>query len=158
MGLRLLALGAALGGSLLAAAGALAREPFDGAFFVRHGGTGAAMLQDRGECSREALNLGGTAAAYSDPNYGAITAMGQSLDSDALHDAGLHKRLVHAVFADCMKRRGWIPLDPDRTEAKAVNRASPGHPQALDAWIKAHEPPEAPDPAVAASSAPANPQ
>ena len=161
MGSRTLALVAALAASLFAAGSALAREPFDGAYFVRHGGTAAAMLQDRDDCSREALSLGGTASAYSDPNYGPLAAMGQALDSDALHEGGLHKRLRHAVFADCMKRRGWSPLDPDRDEAKAVNRASLRHPEALDAWLKAHEPPDVaaapptPAPAVAASSAPA---
>ncbi len=163
MGSGTLALGAVLAATLLVAGGALAGEPFDGAFFVRHGGTGAAMLQDRADCSTEALSLGSTAAAYSDPNYGPLAAMGQALDSDALHEGGLHKRLRHAVFADCMKRRGWSPLDPDRDEARAVNRANLRHPEALDAWIKAHEPPEViaaapapppPPPAVAAPSTP----
>jgi hypothetical protein len=164
MGSRTFALGAVLAVGLFAAGNALAREPFDGAFFVRHGGTAAGMLQDRDDCSREALSLGSTAAAYSDPNYGPLAAMGQALDSDALHEGGLHKRLRRAVFADCMKRRGWTPLDPDRDEAKAVNRASLRHPEALDAWLKAHEPPEVlaaappspaqPTPAVAPSSAP----
>ena len=157
MSFRTLAAGAVLAGGLLAAGGALAREPFDGVFFVRHGGTAAAMLQDRDDCRHEALSLGDTAAAYSDPNYGPLAAMGQALDSDALHEGGLHKRLTHAVFADCMKRRGWTPLDPDRDEAKAVSRASLRRPEALDAWLNAHEPPEAtpPAPTVAASSTPA---
>jgi len=142
----MLALGAALAAGLLVAGPALAGEPFDGVFFVRYGGAATAMLQDREACTREAFSLGGTALQYSDPNYGAVSAMGEALDSDALHEGGLHRRLARAVFVDCMKRQGWMELDPDRDEAKALGHASLRHPEALDAWLTAHDPPEAPPP------------
>ena len=135
---------------LVAGSPAWAREPFDDVFFVKHGGDAEVMFQDRSDCSREAVSIGGTAAAFSDPNYGALSAMGESLDSDALHEGGLHKRLVRAVFLDCMKRRGWSPLDPDRDEIKQVARASPRHPEVLDLWLKAHEPPLPPPASVPA--------
>jgi hypothetical protein len=140
---------AALCAALLSAP-ALAREPFDDAFFVRRDGTGAQMLKDRAQCSDEAQNLGSTAAAYSDPEYGALSAMGQELDADQLHDGGLRKRLYRAVFVDCMKKRGWTPLDPTPEEARSIGHASLKRTEALDAWIKAHEPPA---PAVAQASA-----
>ncbi len=153
---RALSLVVMIAAGLLTAAPSLAREPFDGAYFVRHGGAASAMFQDRSDCSHEALSLGGTASAFSDPDYGALSALSQSLDSDALHEGGLHKRLSRAVFADCMKRRGWTPLEPDKDEARLIAKASPRRPDALDAWMKAHDPPPpAPVPPPAPAAAPA---
>jgi hypothetical protein len=135
----------------------MAREPFDDAYFVRREGTGEQMLSDRARCSNEALGMGSTAAAYSDPEYGALSAMGQELDSEQLHDGGLRKRFYHAVFVECMKKRGWTPQDPTREEARAIGHASIRRPEALDAWIKDHEPPlPAPAPAAQGSTTPAS--
>jgi hypothetical protein len=119
---------------------ALAREVYDDAYFVKPKGTAAAMFQDRDGCRRQAQGLGGGSASYSNPQYGALNAMGSALDEDQLHEGGIHKRLQRAVFEDCMKRLGWSPLDPTADEHRAVGRASPRHPEALDAWLKAHEP------------------
>ena len=144
--------------ALLAATPALAREVYDDAYFVKPQATAAGMFQDRTECRREAQGLGGSAASYSNPEYGAINAMGSALDEDALHEGGLHKRLQRAVFVDCMKHRGWTPAEISGDEAKAVEKASPRHPEMLDAWLKAHEPPPVQPPAETApppSSGPA---
>ena len=111
------------------------------------------MLQDRVDCRRTAQGQGDTASAYSNPQYGALSAMGSALDEDALHEGGLHKRLERAVFDDCMKQHGWTPLQPDGADARAVERASARHPEALDAWIKAH----APTPTVATTAGTAKP-
>ena len=138
--------------SLAASAPALAREPFEDAFFVRHGASGVDMLKDRATCITSALDIGSSASAYTDPAYGALNAMSHELDADALHDGGLRKRLYHAVFVDCMKRQGWTPLDPTPEDARAIGHASIRHPEALDAWLKAHEP-AAPS-AISAASAP----
>ncbi len=128
-------------GAVMTLAGpALAREPFDDIYFVRPQATTPDLFKDRDQCRREAFSMGDTAAAYSDPNYGAISAMGQALDTDALHGGGMRKRMQKAIMIDCMKRRGWTQLDPSPDEAKAVDRASVRHPDALDAWLKAHEP------------------
>ncbi len=133
---------------LAATAPAWAAEPYGDVFFVRASATAAALFADRGQCGQEAGSIGMSASGYSNPEYGALSAMGSALDEDALHEGGLHKRMRRAMVVDCMKRRGWTPLDPAADEAKAVAKASPRHPQALDAWLKAHEPPPAaPDPA-----------
>jgi hypothetical protein len=137
----------------LAGAPALGREVYDDLYFVKAQGTGAAMLQDRVECRKTALGQGSTASAYSNPQYGALSAMGSALDEDALHEGGLHKRLERAVFDDCMKQHGWTPLQPDGADARAVEHASARHPEALDAWIKAH----APAPTVAATAGTSKP-
>lgn len=151
---------------LAAAIGALAlpalaatRQPFEDAFYVRRGGDAASMYADRDACRREAMALGSSALAYSNPQYGALSAMGEALDSDALHEGGLKKRMQRAVLDSCMRRSGWEPRalgDGDR----GVARASPKKPQALDAWLKANEPPPLPppEPAPAAATAPASSQ
>ena len=130
----------AAGAVMTLASAAAARQPFDDIYFVRAQATTPALFKDRDQCRREAFSMGDTAAAYSDPNYGAISAMGQALDTDALHGGGMRKRMQKAIMIDCMKRRGWTQLDPSPDEAKAVDRASVRHPDALDAWLKAHEP------------------
>jgi hypothetical protein len=143
----------------LCAAPALAREVYDDLYFVKPSGTGQAMLQDRTECRRVAQGLGDTASSYSNPQYGAFNAMGSALDEDALHEGGLHGRMQRAIFEDCMKRHGWTPLQPQGEDAKAVQRASLHHPEALDAWLKAHEPtapPPAAKPVVVAAAVPAS--
>ena len=129
---------------LLTAATAAAAADDNATFFVRPSATAAAMFSDRTQCSREAATMGSTSAAYSNPEYGALAAMGSALDEDALHEGGIHKRMLHAIMIDCMKRLGWTQLDPSPDEAKPVARASPRHPEALDAWLKTHEPPPAP--------------
>ena len=132
---------AAFAALALAGAPALAREVYDDAYFVKAQASTAALFADRNDCRREAQGEGqGGSASYSNPQYGALNAMGSALDEDALHEGGLHKRLQRAVFDDCMKHRGWTPLQPEGEDAKAVARASLHHPQALDAWLKAHEP------------------
>ena len=124
----------------LAGGRALAREDYGGLFFVKPQGTAVEMFQDRAECRKVAQGLGATSSSYSNPQYGALNAMGSALDEDALHEGGLHKRLQIAILHDCMGRRGWTPLQPDGADAAAVEHASLAHPQALDAWIKAHAP------------------
>ncbi len=140
----------------LAAAGAalpaMAREDFSNAFFVRRGATASEMFKDRSQCTAKALDLGDSAAEYSDPQYGALSAMGDALDEDQLHDSGLRKRLRRAILDHCMEQLGWAPLDPERGEAKAIAKASPRKPEALDAWLTAHEPPPAPEPAATAAA------
>lgn len=124
------------------AAPALAREPYDDAFFVKPQATAQAFFQDRTSCRTQALHMSDNAAAYSNPQYGAISAMGSALDEDALHEGGLHERLQRAVFNDCMKQLGWSPADLTPAETHELMKASPHHPEPLDAWLKAHEPAE----------------
>ena len=141
-------LGAFLAVGLLSiAATASAAEPFSDILFVRVSATSAALFADRAQCGREASSMGSSAAGYSNPEYGALSAMGSALDEDALHEGGLHKRMIRAMVIDCMKRRGWTQQDPGPDEAKVVAKASPHHPQALDAWLQAHQPPAVPAPA-----------
>ncbi len=138
MTLRTLALAAAA--TVLAAGAAQAREAYDEVFFVRAHASAADLFQDRAACRAAAANMSDTDAAYSNPEYGALSAMGSALDEDALHEGGLHKRLERAVFEHCMKRKGWSLAQPTGEELKPLLRASPHHPQAIDAWLKAHEP------------------
>jgi hypothetical protein len=132
--------------ALAAAGAAVAREPYDRGFFVRQDASAVAMLDDRADCARLAAGLGvdGEEAAYSDPQYGPLRALGQALDEDQLHGEGLKGRMQRAAFGDCMRRRGWTPLAPSPDEAKALKKASLKHPAALDAWLKAHDPGPAP--------------
>ena len=148
---------AALAAGVILAFPALAGTAYGDAFFVRHGGAGAQMLQDRADCARQSQSLGDNEQQYTDPQYGALKAMGDALDEDALHEGGLHKRLERAVFENCMKKLGWTPLSPDPGDARAIGKASARHPEALDAWLKAHEPPPAPPapPPTAPKAAPA---
>jgi hypothetical protein len=152
----LLVLAAGLSTAILAAAPALAREVYDDLYFVKPQASAEGLFQDRDQCRREAQGQGGTAAAYSNPEYGALSAMGSALDEDALHEGGLHKRMQKAIFEDCMKHRGWTPLQPEGEDAKAVERASLRHPEALNSWLKSHEP--APTPPAAAAAATAAPK
>src|SRR5690242_3092907 len=69
---------------------ALAREPYDDAYFVKPKATAAGMFQDRDTCRRQALGIGGGSASYSNPQYGALNAMGSALDEDQLHEGGIH--------------------------------------------------------------------
>ncbi len=143
---------AILTGALLAMATAAAADD-NATFFVRPAATAAAMFSDRAQCVREAASMGSTASAYSNPEYGALSAMGSALNEDALHEGGIHKRMQHAILIDCMKRLGWTQLDPAPDEARPVAKASLRHPEALDAWLKAHEPPPA-APAVGPAAKP----
>jgi hypothetical protein len=158
MTLRTWLLTAALAGA--AAGPALAaREPFDDLFFVKSGATAAAMFADRTACTREALalDLGSSAAAYSNPQYGALAAMGAALDSDALHSGGLKKRMQRAALFSCMHRRGWQERELGPGD-RQVARARPDRPQALDAWLKANEPAAAPPPVRTEVTAKAEPE
>jgi hypothetical protein len=130
--------------ALLASGPALARELYDDAYFVKAKGTAAGFYEDRRGCRREALGLGIGSASYSNPQYGALNAMGSALDEGELHEGGLRKRLQRAVFDDCMKRQGWSPLQPTGEEVKSIAKASEKRPQPLDAWLKAHEPADGP--------------
>lgn len=152
MGLRMIAL-AGLAAATTGAVPALAREPYDDAFFVRPQATAQDLLHDRADCRNQAQHIGDTAAAYSNPQYGALSAMGSALDEDALHEGGLHERMQKAAFAECMRRLGWTPADLSPEETRELMRAAAHHPEALDAWLKAHEP--APDPPAPPSPPPA---
>ena len=114
----------------------------------------AASSASAAEPFNDAYSLNSGAAAYSNPEYGALSAMGSALDEDALHEGGLHKRMQRAVLVDCMRRLGWTQLDPGPDEVKVVAKASPRHPEALDAWLKAHEPAAPPPVATAAIPSP----
>ena len=138
MTFRTLALAAAA--AVLAASAAQAREVYDDVFFVRAHASAADLFQDRAACRSAAANMSDTDASYSNPQYGALSAMGSALDEDALHEGGLHKRLERAVFDHCMKIRGWTLAEPSGEELKPLLRASPHHSAAIDAWLKAHEP------------------
>lgn len=120
---------------------ARAGEPYDDRFFVKHGGTAQEMLDDRAECRRQALALGMGDSSYSNAQYGALAALGSALDSDALHDGGIRRRMQNAVLESCMDRQGWTPLEPTKAEARDLARV-PGRDEALTAWLKAHEPAE----------------
>ncbi len=126
---------------LIAASAAQAREPFDDIFFVRQHANAGELYEDRAACRNAAQHMSDADAAYSNPEYGALSAMGSALDEDALHDGGLRKRLEHAVFVHCMEKKAWVSAAPSADELKILMRASPHHPDALDAWLRAHEPP-----------------
>ena len=132
---------AAGAGLALAAGAAQAREVYDDVFFVRAQASAADLFQDRASCRTAAAHMSDTDAFYSNPEYGALSAMGSALDEDALHDGGLHKRMERAVFDHCMRAKGWADAAPTGQELKALQRADIHHPQALDAWLKSHEPP-----------------
>ncbi len=119
----------------------VAAAPFADVYFVRAAATAGALFTDRGQCTAEAFSMGSSAAAYSNPEYGAASAMGSALDEDALHEGGLHKRLQRAIMVDCMEHRGWTQLNPSPEDARSIGKATPRRPEALDAWLKAHEPP-----------------
>jgi hypothetical protein len=137
----------ALGSALLAvASSAQAREPYDDVFFVRQHASAAELFDDRAACRNAAQHMSDADAAYSNPEYGALSAMGSALDEDALHDGGLRKRLERAVFLHCMEKKAWISATPSDTDLKVLLRASPHHPEALNQWLLAHEPPPAPIP------------
>ena len=128
----------------LAAPAALAHDVYDDVFFVRSQASAAELYKDRGDCRTTAEHMNDTAAFYSNPQYGALSAMGSALDEDSLHDGGLTKRLQRAVFDDCMKGKGWTLADVSHEDLKLLMRADANHPQALNTWLQAHEPPPAP--------------
>jgi hypothetical protein len=143
--------------ALFAAAPALAGS-FDKVFFVKRGGAALEMFEDRDACTRIAENVGlqRNGEAYSDPDYGMISAMGAALDADTMN-GGVGKAVRRAALEKCMEKRGWSQVDPAEAEEKAVRRASRKDPTALDAWLKANEPAVVqatapPAPTVAAST------
>ncbi len=140
---------AAAAGLALAAGAAQAREVYDDVFFVRAHASAGDLFQDRAACRTAATHMSDADAFYSNPEYGALSAMGSALDEDALHDGGLHKRMERVVFDHCMRAKGWADAAPTGQELKALQRADIHHPQALDAWLKSHEPPPAAAPATA---------
>lgn len=122
------------------AAPALAHGEYDNLFFVRPHATASAFFEDRADCRNLALHMEDNAAGYTNPEYGALSAMGSELDQTALHEGGLHQRMQQAVFTDCMKRRGWSPAEPTAEETRKLMKADRRRPQLLDDWLKAHEP------------------
>jgi len=144
--------------TLAISAPALAHDVYDDVFFVRTQASAVQLFKDRADCRTTAEHMNDTAAFYSNPQYGALSAMGSALSEDALHDGGLTKRLQRAVFDDCMKEKGWTAQDVSRDDLRTLMRADASHPQALDAWLKAHEPPPAPPapPAVVKTAASAS--
>lgn len=161
MTLKMIAFAAAI--ATLAASAASA-DAFDEVFFVRTHASAADLFGDRAICRDAAQHMSDADAAYSNPEYGALSAMGSALDEDALHDGGLHKRLERAVFMHCMETKAWVAADPSKEELKTLLRANRRHPEALDSWLRSHEPPPAPPPAPPAAvvktvaSAPAAPE
>lgn len=144
-------LAAVAGAALLAGASAAqARDVYDDVFFVRQHASATDLFADRAECRTTAQHMNDTSAFYSNPEYGALSAMGSALDEDALHDGGLQKRLERAVFMHCMEKKEWTAANPTGEELKVLLRASPRHPEDLNRWLLAHEPPPPPIPAPAA--------
>ena len=142
----------AAAGLALAAGAAQARDLYDDVFFVRTHATAFDLFGDRIECRGAADHMRDTDSSYSNPQYGALSAMGSALDEDALHDGGLAKRVHRAVFEDCMRKKGWTEIEVSHDDLKRLLRADAHHPGPIDAWLKANEP--SPAPAVAASIAP----
>jgi hypothetical protein len=143
MMLRLLAAASVGALALAAVSAAQAREPYDELFFVRQHAQAADLYQDRASCREAALHMSDAEAAYSNPEYGALSAMGSALDEDALHEGGLHKRLERAVFVHCMEKKDWVAATPTDADLRVLLRANLHHPEALNAWLTAHEPPPA---------------
>jgi hypothetical protein len=140
-----------------AASAAAARDVYDDAFFVRPHASAADLFGDRAACRNAAEHMSDAAAAYSNPEYGALSAMGSALDEDALHEGGLHKRLERAVFMHCLDRNDWVSATPTGEELKVLMRASLRHPEALNAWLKANEPPPVVKTAVSDPASTKNP-
>ena len=138
----------------LAVGAALARELYDDVFFVQAHATAANLFSDRIECRSAADHMRDTDSSYSNPQYGALSAMGSALDEDSLHDSGLSKRVHRAVFEDCMRHKGWTEVEVSRDDLKLLLRADARHPGPIDAWLKAHEPLSEPPPVAAAAPAP----
>ena len=142
---------------LCAAAPALAGE-HDRTFFVKRGGGAIAMLDDRDACIKiaEAISMGRGGEAYSDPDYGMISAMGAALESGALENgSGVGKAVRRAALEKCMEKRGWSQLNPSEADERAIRKASRKDPAALDAWLKANEPAMVQTVSSPASAAPA---
>jgi hypothetical protein len=113
---------------------------YDKIFFVKAGGTAQSMWADRDACSKiaEQVGLQRGGEAYSDPDYGMISAMGAALESDSMQSYG--KVVRRAALAKCMEKRGWTQADPSDADEKAVRHANAKSPEALDNWIKANAP------------------
>jgi hypothetical protein len=131
---------------------------YDKVFFAKVGGTAQAMWADRTTCAKiaEAVGLQRGGEAYSDPDYGMISAMGAALESDSMQSYG--KEIRRAALEKCMEKRGWTQVDLADADEKAVRHANAKQPEALDNWIRANAPAAAPPPAqtqTAAQSAPA---
>ena len=123
---------------------------YDKVFFVKAGGTAQAMWADRAACGKIADNIGlqRGGEAFSDPDYGMISAMGAALESDSMQSYG--KEIRRAALEKCMEKHGWSQLDPADADEKAIRHANARQPEALDNWIKANAP--------AASAAPTETQ
>jgi hypothetical protein len=147
---------AGLAAGVLASAPALAREhqDYEDLFFMRAKATAQGFFQDRSSCRYQAAHVSDNAAEYTEPEYGALSAMGSALDEYQLHEGGLHKRLQQAAFTECMEHLGWTPADLTPEEIRELKKADPRHPELLDAWLKTHEPPPEPVAATAAKPAP----
>jgi hypothetical protein len=127
--------------SLLSAvpAGAAAAGEFDKLFFVKPGGKGAAMLEDRAACAERAARLDvEQARGYSDPEFGSLAAMASALEGEVT--SGKLRATVRRVALErCMERRGWTLAEPTQEELKLLRKASRKRPEALDAWLRANE-------------------
>jgi hypothetical protein len=125
------------------AAGPALAGTYDKVFFVKRGATAAAMYDDREACTKvaESVGLGRGGEAYSDPDYGMISAMGAALETGSLETgSGIGKAVRRAALEKCMEKRGWTHKTVPEAEEKAIRRASRKDPAALDAWLKANEP------------------
>ena len=139
----------------LAAGAAQARELYDDVFFARTNASAADLFADRADCRGAADHMRDTDSSYSNPQYGALSAMGSALDEDSLHDSGLAKRVHRAVFEDCMRKKGWTEVEVSRDDLKLLLRADARHTGPIDSWLKTHQPPpEAPAPVAMTAAAP----
>jgi hypothetical protein len=129
-----------LAAACAATATSASAAPYDNVFFVKKGATSAQLFTDRSACADVAKGVQiGRDEAYSDPDYGVLSAMGTAIDSDSMH-GGIGKAVQRAALEKCMEKRGWVQQDPIGDDAKPVRKASSKNPAALDAWLKAHEP------------------
>src|SRR5690349_10554334 len=105
--------------AVFAAAPALAAS-YDKVFFVKRGGTAAAMFDDRDACTKVAqgIVIGRSGESYNDPDYGMLTAMGAALDADSMN-GGVQKAVSRAALEKCMEKRGWTQRNPNEDEEKS---------------------------------------
>ncbi len=78
---------------------------------VWRGGDAAHLAADKAACQKESVNIDyNSPAAYSDPRYGATSAMAAQINRDApLTDQ--HAAVRAAARAACMSDKGWKPQE-----------------------------------------------
>jgi hypothetical protein len=81
-----------LAAACAATATSASAAPYDNVFFVKKGATSAQLFTDRSACADVAKGVQiGRDEAYSDPDYGVLSAMGTAIDSDSMHRASARR-------------------------------------------------------------------